>query len=222
MNLRTVGKAVGGLFFPLFVSLFVASLSLVQITAAPMMEPLFTEVLSSQVAGNEELALSAIKAGCGSRASMDVQFSGGSLSVDCTLLKSATGIGGVAKAYFSALQSKTYQCSFIDCPPEILLSAQGASLLNTASLIFLALSVVFGLMLALSLQGFGIAKGIGASLTLVGLSYFTKYIPIDLPFDSMRVIIEIFASNFLIALYAGALLLAVGFICEMAMGKKNA
>ena len=188
------------------------------------MEPLFTEVLSSQVADNEELALQAVKAGCGDKASMDVQFSGGSLSVNCALLKSAMGMDGIAKAYFSAFQSKTYQCSFIDCLShvEIILSAQGASLLNTASLIFLVMSIVSGMTLALSLQGFGIAKGIGASLILVGLPYFTKYMPIDLPFASMGVIVDIFTSNFLIALYAGVLLLVVGLIGEMDMGKKKA
>ncbi|MBI4019631.1 MAG: hypothetical protein HY364_05270 [Candidatus Aenigmarchaeota archaeon] len=217
MNFRHAGKAIGGLLFPLILTLFVIALSLSQIMEGGALKDIFIEVISSQVPEDVDDAslVAAFIAQCSGKETLQVDIGGEYLPVKCEEMRKSKTAEDVAGAIFDAQYAKKYDCSFIDCVkfiPGIIATAQGNGVIKNLSYIFLALSVIFGAVLMASLKGFGRLTWFGIAVISVGVMYFPLLYMPNIAGGLETTMVKTFASNFLIVLVAGFAIAAAGVI----------
>ncbi|MBS3054189.1 MAG: hypothetical protein J4431_01480 [Candidatus Aenigmarchaeota archaeon] len=217
MNFKKAGKAIGGLLFPLALTLFVIALSLSQIMEGSALKDIFIEVISSQLPEDVDEAslVAAFIAQCSGKETLQVGIGGEQLPVKCEEMRKSKTARDVAGAVFDAQYARKYECSFIDCVkfiPGIIATEQGNGVVKNISYILLGLSVLFGAVLIASLEGFGKLTWFGVAVVSVGIMYFPlAYMP-PVAGGLETGIVKAFASNFLIVLIAGCALTAAGFI----------
>jgi hypothetical protein len=224
-NLKTVGKALGGFLFPFIFSLFIIIFSFAQMDAE-FLKDLSADALRSQIpeGTKESLVVESFKLQCIGKDKISLELSG-KVIIDCGELRSAGSLDELVDILFDTVYQRRYPCSFPNCiqyMPEVLLTLQGKSLMQTYSLITLVISMIFAAILVLSLNGFGKEKGLGIALISVGILYIPlKYFPMDPELAGITSqITELFANNFLLALIIGIILLVIGYGGEF-FYKKN-
>ena len=224
--LKNIGKIIGGLAFPFTISLFIALMTLSQVIDSGGLKEVSSEALRAQLAGvDEQTVVGSFKLQCQNKETIPMDFGGDNIQLNCNTIRNSQSLDDIIDALFESVYEKTYPCTFTDCIsyPEIILTKQGTELIQSSTNIFLISSIIFGIILALSLKGFGILKGIGIAMLSVGILYFPmKYLPADPQIASLAAgITDTFAENFLLPLYLGMVLTIIGFAGERWYNSKH-
>lgn len=227
---RKIGKILAGVLFTLFLSIFIAVFSFVQITDYSKLRTSVTDLLSKQLAPSKDQLKLFIEQTCRNSKTVDIPVMNDKISIDC---QSSDVIGEIADKTFDNLYFRNYSCAILDCLKNqqtmfAVFSLKANNFFNGYMLIFAMLTVLSAVFLVYFLSGWGIPKGIGISLVSVGIGYFiigfTKNaIPqeiLSLAGPLINLIVDTIAHNFLLVLIPGVILTVIG-IAGSRLSKKK-
>jgi len=238
--LKKLGKAFGGLFFVVSLSIVVMLMAMIQFFDYSTLKPLASNLISSQLLSQsnisseqlEEFHAELVKKCTGD--TYELPMGEQNVTVNCTEVRSETPqdvVKTISGSIFDSIYNKKYDCELMDCLKQqngmegyaVLLKTQEflKGILSKA-IVALALSSV---VLFVSLEGtIGKLKGFGSSLIIVGISYFifpiTKNI---LPFPEevktavsplLNQIFDSLGKKMIIIFVVGVVLFAAGYFLE--------
>ncbi|TAL47018.1 hypothetical protein EPN87_03855 [archaeon] len=248
--IRTIGKAVCGALFAIFLGLALTTMGMINLTSHDTIKPLASGLVSNQLesaATSQQLSqvLDDAKQQCQGRNTISAPVQGINLTVKCSDIISATPQDVpniVADSIVEQTINKTYSCEPVSCLMTLQGSDRAFYIFSSAFNDFLKMIVnVLWVATALSGAGYWFAmqglpsrlKGFGITLIVVGIPYFitnfllASMIPLMLPpqLSSIQPIISQMigqmSNNFLYALIAGVALLVGGITLGLLTKRKK-
>ena len=243
---RKIFKIICGILFTLFLTFFIFDVSLIQITEYDTIKPIIADMVGSQL-GELMLPPGAdllISSQCEGQIEIEFPIPIESLPLDTLTLNCEEAEEDLNNALISSLVRglyyTDYDCDVISClqNPETslaLFSYKTNEFLKSMMYVFLILTILSGVGLALSAQGWGIPKSFGLSMIFVGLGYpmllivehaLPAMMVSTIPSEAVSVaepivkgIIDIIAFNFLIVLIIGVILTIISYVIPKLMKK---
>ncbi|MBI4895098.1 MAG: hypothetical protein HY831_01265 [Candidatus Aenigmarchaeota archaeon] len=197
VDIKTIGKAIGGILLTLFIlsTIFVYGLS--EATSESSLKPVFTGIISEQLSPQLEANMDEFRLytneQCKKYDTINISITDSELPIKCDELKQVTNdklVNFLSEKVFEKFYYTDYGCNDISCfkkilskdPKEmvVLLSAQMNTLLKSL-IIYLIIGIIISLAIIIaSIQKlFPILKNVGLTLLVSGLVFivmlFSKY-----------------------------------------------
>lgn len=247
--LRSVGKAVSGTLFAIFLGLALTSMGIENITSYQTLQPLATTAISQQINSSitpDQLSqqLNNAKQQCQGQTQIQVQLQGMNYTIPCSTVNNATPQevpNLLAQAVVNQTVQKTYSCQPIQCLQTLqgsdrlfyIFSSDFHSFLQTVVYALWILTAITAIGYFFALEGTaGRLKGFGAALVWIGVPYFitgfvTNIVLSMLPQQTVASIQPLItqmvgqlSNNFLYAFIVGVALLVAGFTLGLKRRKK--
>jgi len=204
---KKIAKFIAAMLFTSFLSLFVISLSVYDLTSYDTLKSLSKDVLAEQAAQ----IMPFIEESCKTSSRIEFDIQNDKISFNCSEIRTSDSFAG---KILDSIYYKNYSCTVLDCikTPSAFVSAFGNKLMLDVIFILGILSLICGIVLFFLLDKK--ITGLGISLIFVGINYFVILLGknvIQSRADVINSLLDPVAANFLYILIAGIVLAAVGY-----------
>ncbi|MFH0868622.1 MAG: hypothetical protein V1839_00165 [archaeon] len=241
---RKLGKIFGVLLFMTFLSLTLMSYSLAEFTSYNIIEPAFESMAQEKISLNEtqlESQYDGMKQMCSSPGTTELPMTN-NITIKCSDIAATTADkipALMAKAVFDSVYYKKFDCSFITClrtlpaqdKASLLLTEKANEFYGKAWIYFLVAAFASGALLFAAAETWQSKfKSLGFCLFITGTPYILlkfllkKFMPAETAAQAAPMVdamINALSMKFLIAMFAGVVLIAIGFMIDFYEKKSN-